>query len=170
MSSNVEIDVCCRLQVAPSGESYEGNRRPGRKQWQTTARYMAWFTSRHLRADCTCTPGSAPGPTLGNEYGKTLPFYLVPMCASHLSAKRWIARRETQHKPTRLYYYCYERKLWVVVEQKKKFSELASHCGHWRLRAERKIASNIVYTVQLFTDTSEHIRFYFLVFLCFSTF
>ena len=24
-----------------------------------------------------CTPGSAPGPTLGNEYGKTLPFTLV---------------------------------------------------------------------------------------------
>jgi len=23
-----------------------------------------------------CTPGSAPGPTLGNEYGKTLPFSL----------------------------------------------------------------------------------------------
>jgi len=22
-----------------------------------------------------CTPGSAPGPTLGNEYGKTLTFY-----------------------------------------------------------------------------------------------
>jgi len=22
-----------------------------------------------------CTPGSAPGPTLGNEYRKTLPFY-----------------------------------------------------------------------------------------------
>jgi len=22
-----------------------------------------------------CTPGSAPGKTLGNEYGKTLPFY-----------------------------------------------------------------------------------------------
>jgi len=22
-----------------------------------------------------CTPGSAPGPTLGNEYGKTLPFF-----------------------------------------------------------------------------------------------
>jgi len=21
-----------------------------------------------------CTPGSAPGPTLGNEYGKTLPY------------------------------------------------------------------------------------------------
>ena len=24
-----------------------------------------------------CTPGSAPGPTLGNEYGKTLPFTSV---------------------------------------------------------------------------------------------
>ena len=31
-----------------------------------------------LQATCgltACTPGSAPGPTLGNEYGRTLPFY-----------------------------------------------------------------------------------------------
>ena len=28
MSSKLESDVCCRLQVAPSGESYGGNRRP----------------------------------------------------------------------------------------------------------------------------------------------
>jgi len=41
MSSKLESDVCYRLQVAPSGESYEGKRRPGRKQRQTTARYMA---------------------------------------------------------------------------------------------------------------------------------
>jgi len=27
----LESDVCCRLQVAPSAESYGGNRRPGRK-------------------------------------------------------------------------------------------------------------------------------------------
>ena len=27
----LESDVCCRLQVAPFGESYGGNRRPGRK-------------------------------------------------------------------------------------------------------------------------------------------
>jgi len=27
----LESDVCCHLQVAPSGESYGGNRRPGRK-------------------------------------------------------------------------------------------------------------------------------------------
>jgi len=26
-SSKLESDVCCRLQVAPSGESYGGNRR-----------------------------------------------------------------------------------------------------------------------------------------------
>jgi len=39
--SKLESDVCCRLQVAPPGESYEGKRRPGRKQWQTTAGYMA---------------------------------------------------------------------------------------------------------------------------------
>jgi len=30
-SIKLESDVCCRLQVAPSGESYGGNRRPGRK-------------------------------------------------------------------------------------------------------------------------------------------
>ena len=41
MRSKLESDVCCRLQVAPSGESYEGKRRPGRKQRQTTAGYMA---------------------------------------------------------------------------------------------------------------------------------
>ena len=29
MSSKLELDVCCRLQVAPSGERYGGNRRPG---------------------------------------------------------------------------------------------------------------------------------------------
>ena len=61
MSSKLESDVCCRLQVAPPGESYEGKRRPGRKQWQTTAGYMAWFTSCHLRADCQYT-GISSGP------------------------------------------------------------------------------------------------------------
>ena len=32
-------------------------------------------SSLHVTCGLTaCTPGSAPGPTLGNEYGKTLPF------------------------------------------------------------------------------------------------
>jgi len=34
-----------------------------------------WRDSLHVTRGLTaCTPGSAPGPTLGNEYGKTLPF------------------------------------------------------------------------------------------------
>ena len=28
-----------------------------------------------IQTDLKRTPGSAPGPTLGNEYGKPLPFY-----------------------------------------------------------------------------------------------
>ena len=46
-----------------------------------------WRDSLHVTCGLTaCTPGSAPGPTLGNEYGKTL-LYLYPHCetegASH---------------------------------------------------------------------------------------
>ena len=36
-----------------------------------------WHDSLHVTCGLTaCTPGSAPGPTLGNEYGKTLPLPL----------------------------------------------------------------------------------------------
>jgi len=74
MSSKLESVVCCRLQVAPSGESKatevtclaesNGSLLPG-----------LWRDSLHVTCGLTaCTPGSAPGPTLGKEYGKTLPF------------------------------------------------------------------------------------------------
>jgi len=37
-----------------------------------------WRDSLHVTCGLTaCTLGSAPGPTLGNEYGKTLPLSLV---------------------------------------------------------------------------------------------
>jgi len=37
-----------------------------------------WRDSLHVTCGLTaCTPGSAPGPALGNEYGKTLPLPLV---------------------------------------------------------------------------------------------
>jgi len=36
-----------------------------------------WRDSLHVTCGLTaCTPGSALGPTLSNEYGKTLPFLL----------------------------------------------------------------------------------------------
>ena len=38
-----------------------------------------WRDSLHVTCGLTaCTPGSAAGPTLGNEYGKTLPFLPFP--------------------------------------------------------------------------------------------
>ena len=38
-----------------------------------------WRDSLHVTCGLTAyTPGSAPGPTLGNEYGKTLPLPLPP--------------------------------------------------------------------------------------------
>jgi len=40
-----------------------------------------WRDSLHVTCGLTaCTPGSAPGPTLGNEYGKTLPFTFTSVC------------------------------------------------------------------------------------------
>jgi len=36
--------------------------------WRDLLHVTCWLTA--------CTPGSAPGPTLGNEYGKTLPLPL----------------------------------------------------------------------------------------------
>jgi len=38
-----------------------------------------WRDSLHVTCGLTaCAPGSAAGPTLGNEYGKTLPFLPNP--------------------------------------------------------------------------------------------
>ena len=37
---------------------------------------VLWRELLHVTCGLTvCTPGSAPGPTLGNEYGKTLPIF-----------------------------------------------------------------------------------------------
>jgi len=37
-----------------------------------------WRDSLHVTCGLTaCTTGSAPGPTLGNEYGKTLPYLIL---------------------------------------------------------------------------------------------
>ena len=42
-----------------------------------------WRDSLHVTCGLTaCTPGLAPGPTLGNEYGRTLPF-IWPVVAKY---------------------------------------------------------------------------------------
>ena len=44
-----------------------------------------WRDSLHVTCGLTaCIQGSAPGPTLGNEYGKTLPFYVTNVHATEL--------------------------------------------------------------------------------------
>ena len=46
-----------------------------------------WRDSLHVTCGLTaCTPGSAPGPTLGNEYGKTLPFYYCKVSLQRLAS------------------------------------------------------------------------------------
>ena len=52
-----------------------------------------WRDSLHLTCGLTaCTPGSAPGPTLGNEYGKNFTFYV------HSVANARIRTAEEQNK------------------------------------------------------------------------
>jgi len=46
-----------------------------------------WRDSLHVTCGLTaCTPGSAPGPTLGNEYEKTLPLPLPTLRCYNLHA------------------------------------------------------------------------------------
>ena len=76
MSSKLESDVCCRLQrhlvkateVTTGLAESNGSLLPG--LWRDSLRVSCGLTA--------CTPGSAPGPTLGNEYGKTLPLPFYP--------------------------------------------------------------------------------------------
>ena len=58
-----------------------------------------WRDSLHVTCGLTaCTPGSAPGPTLGNEYGKTLPFYLgFIFCSNCLGMILLTAARTNWH-------------------------------------------------------------------------
>ena len=50
-----------------------------------------WRDSLHVTCGLTaCTPGSVPGPTIGNEYGKTLPFLEVNNAHILLTDYCWI--------------------------------------------------------------------------------
>ena len=75
MSSKLESDVCCHLQAAPLLRATKVN--AGLAESNGRLLLGIWRDSLHVTCGLTaCTPGSAPGPTLGNEYGKTL---LLPL-------------------------------------------------------------------------------------------
>ena len=92
--------MCCRLQVVKATEvtaglaESNGSLLPG-----------LWRDSLHVTCGLTAyIPGSAPGPTLGNEYGKTLPFFLYYAPAataaqiSRVTARRYVSSRRRRAK------------------------------------------------------------------------
>jgi len=98
--------------------SGEGKRRPGGSSGSLPP--DGWLiVTCELTA---CTPGSAPGTTLGKEHGKPLPFLLlteagwkmaikIVMCTSPGLSKKWITeqlrlegRDHVLHRPTTLAY------------------------------------------------------------------
>ena len=79
--------MCFRLQVAPSGKATEVS--AGLAESNGSLLPGLWRDSLHVTCGLTaCTPGSAPGPTLGTEYGKTLPFLFSKMAHTSLTSFR----------------------------------------------------------------------------------
>jgi len=59
-----------------------------------------WRDSLYVTCGLTaCTPGSAPDPTLGNEYGKTLPFLAIRLVHSKRNLQQVV-----QHIPNKSTY------------------------------------------------------------------
>jgi len=70
--------------------------------WPTLGSRTAKEQEQELHVICgltACTPGSAPGPTLGNEYGKTLPFLIVKYSAlsRSFSALTLLVEHQEEH-------------------------------------------------------------------------
>ena len=104
-----------------------------------------WCDSLHITCGLTaCTPGSAPGPTLGNEYGKTLPFMSqanidqlqhvqnilaqivgVPWTSSSLNTRRDLHWLPVGHRIT--YKLCLTTWKTLHTSQPVYLSELISH-------------------------------------------
>jgi len=54
---------------------WKGNRRPGGSNGSL-------LPGDWLKSPVGCTPGSASGPTLGNEHIRKLPFFTTSMCSA----------------------------------------------------------------------------------------
>ena len=61
-----------------------------------------WRDSLHVTSGLTaCTPGSAPGPTLGNEYGKTLLYLFTLLHATPTDVWRGEGTVNPTRRPTK---------------------------------------------------------------------
>ena len=99
-----------------------------------------WRDSLHVTCGLTaCTPGSAPGPTLGNEYGKTLPLVAVICSRTDMQTHRTSNRqtRSSQYSAplseavtyaSRSVSYCFEA---YSVDRAASRSWADSRCMHW---------------------------------------
>jgi len=79
--------------------------------------------SLHVTCGLTaCTPGSAPGPTLGNEYGKTLPLKLylfsrlASLCVDSVTGGELLQRFINEDNLTESEAAYYLRQLLLAVE------------------------------------------------------
>ena len=99
-----------------------------------------WRDSLHVTCGLTaCTPGSAPGPTLGNEYGKTLPYlfsggstkWSVSTIPSHSTypgrtPQRYIARPPASQRSTATAPYSRESVDIAAYSTHRRVASLAS--------------------------------------------
>ena len=75
-----------------------------------------WRDSLHVTCGLTaCTPGSAAGPTLGNEYGKTLPLFTQ---GEMTSQRLWSRYDRHSVGLTRCNAFRYMAKIYRVIQIK----------------------------------------------------
>jgi len=91
-----------------------------------------WRDSLHVTCGLTaCTRGSAPGPTLGNEYGKS--FFMFALCC---------ILEHFMHHPTCSGFLC---NFVSTLEQR----EVRNKSKQWRLRIERRVSYSVQSTIRM---------------------
>jgi len=62
------------------------------------AAYCQVYGVIHFTSPAGCTPGSAPGPTFGNEYGKTLPLPFLLLRGRRVGERKGLRGREVERR------------------------------------------------------------------------